>query len=98
MNQLSDKIGQLKTRKLVVHYEGWFLFCPVWLEDVDDDGLAPIPKFRMWWLLDLATQIQQLVNWISSFFTDSDGCPCCEGGFWCVVKPLSTPRLITIRV
>lgn len=78
--------------KVKVTHEGWFLFCPVWVPEGQEDNieLSPIPKFRMWWLLDLALLVQQGMNWFISLFNED------AVGFVAVIKELKTPKYIKL--
>jgi len=45
---------------------GWFLFCPVYLNP-DDYECCLKPVGNQEWLLWLATEVQQCLNWAISF-------------------------------
>jgi len=53
-----------KVIKLKITHEGWLGLCPCWFpEGCEDSPIAePIPKFKLWFLLDLSTYIFQFIN------------------------------------
>lgn len=48
-----------------VNHEGWFSFCPIWM---CEDGETIFAKYRMEWLLWLATEWQGIFIFLASFF------------------------------
>lgn len=55
--------------------KGWFVFCPIYLAEGWDTGkdFVMVPRFRLWWLFELALFFQEGVNWIIST-TNPDAC------------------------
>jgi len=59
-------------RSILVSHEGWFLFCPVYWSEEEQEAVA---KYGAWWLFDLALEVQQFRNWCLSFFEIESGFP-----------------------
>jgi hypothetical protein len=70
---------------IIVTHEGWFLFCPVYWSDVESEAVA---KHGLWWIFDLAIEIQQFRNWCLSLIG-------IEGGFPFSLKELPMPKVVT---
>ena len=54
-------------------HKGWMLFCPVYLGDLDNDGLEITVIPRWFWcnpLYWLAVQVQAVVIYLCSFFLE----------------------------
>ena len=62
---------------MLVQYEGWFLFCPIWAND--EQQIAP--KYRLEVVLWLATEMQQLFNYVAPWFVGDF-----EPGFYLQLK------------
>lgn len=75
----------MKQESLIVSHEGWFLFCPVYWSDEQDEAVA---KYGLWWLFDLAIDVQQFRNWCLSWFG-------VDGGFPFSLKALAIPKVVT---
>ncbi len=75
----------MKKESILVTHEGWFLFCPVYWSDEQDEAVA---KYGLWWLFDLALEIQQFRNWCLSLFGF-------DGGFPVKLTELPYPKVIT---
>ena len=84
----------MHTELLTVTHEGWFLFCPCWFTDMHErsDAACPIPKWRMWWLLDMCTTLSLIINFFIGLI-DSDAC-----GFGMWVRELDEPIRVQIEV
>jgi hypothetical protein len=74
-----------KKESIIVSHEGWFLFCPIYWSDDKEHAIA---KYDLFWLFDLALQIQQFRNWVLSFFN-------IEGGFPFNLKQLKQQKVIS---
>lgn len=76
----------MKPSPILVSHYGWFLFCPVYWSEEEDSA---VPRHHgLWWLFDLALEIQQARNWILSLFGY-------EGGFPFSLRQLQQPKVIT---
>ena len=83
----------MTTRTVTVTHKGWFYFCPCYLPEgfEEADDLAPLPRYRLSFLLDAAFGFAQCLNWCLSWFGK-------EGGFMVAgVRPLRAPKRITFR-
>lgn len=76
-----------------VTHEGWFVFCPCWFEEGFDysDAISPIPKWKLWPVLEARLLVTQVLNWIMSALGRSELC-----GFSVWAKPLRNPILVRI--
>jgi hypothetical protein len=75
----------MKKESIIVSHEGWFLFCPVYWSEDQDEAIA---KYGLWWLFDLALDLQQMRNWCLSLIG-------VEGGFPFKLKELPIAKVIT---
>ena len=83
----------MKTIKVVVTHEGWFLFCPCWFS-MDGDDIMPVPKNHCAWLFEVALFCQQSVNWLIWLLTQDD--ELCGFGFR--ARKLDEPFELEINV
>jgi hypothetical protein len=71
---------------------GWFLFCPVYIAEIETAAPTPIPRFVPGWWLDFNLWMNDGIQWCIWFFA-----PHAVGFIFYGVKELSIPKTVRVR-
>lgn len=77
-----------KQKYKTVTHEGWMMFCPIWLDGVDCPTVWP--KYKLEFLLDLATYLQMFFGMILGAFG-------IEPGFAMIVRELPEDKRFEMK-
>ena len=75
----------------VVTHKAWFLLCPVWIADIEDEAPTPIPRLVPYCWYDFNLWLNNGLCWLVSFVR-----PDAVGYCYYAVEELKKPKAVKV--